>query len=63
MKDYSDTTHCPVCGRFVRAIYATRNDESLTGVWAKCKAHGKVEPLHFVDGVEAGWSWEDFFNG
>jgi len=58
--DYSDTCHCPVCGRFVRHIWAERTEESLLGVWAKCIAHGKVAVKRFVDGEDVGWSWEDF---
>jgi len=63
VKDYSDTVHCPECGRFVRSIRATIDLLGLTGVYAKCKVHGSIEPIRVVDGEQVGWSWDDFNGG
>ena len=62
-KDYSETIHCPVCGRFVTALRGVATRESLQRVGARCAAHGIVtNPKRVVDGQEVGWGWDDFFN-
>ena len=50
---------CPVCGRFCRAVTATRRETDigacLDTVTGTCRQHGRVDLSH------EPWSWEDFF--
>ena len=62
LMDYTETVHCPRCGRFVTKLRAYGTCESLKTVWALCSRCGQVrDPKRVVDGFEVGWGWDDFF--